>query len=392
MFSDLLVIELASVLAGPSVGMFFAELGAEVIKIEHPRTGGDVTRSWKLPSEDINNDIPAYFSTVNWGKSSLALDVSTEEGKSILYALLKKADLVIVSFKSGDAEKLKLDYKTLKELNPKLIYAAINAYGDNNPKTGYDAVLQAESGFMAMNGTPGSGPLKMPVALIDVIAAHHLKEGILLAYIKRLKTNEGSEVKVSLFEAALLSLANQASNYLIAGYLPELSGSLHPNIAPYGETFLTKDQRHIILAIGNDRQFESLCQVLHLPMEAKFANNTLRINHRQELYYILSAVFKECNSDILMQDFDKHKIPAGLVASIEEALNKPEAAKLILEHLGKKGVSQLSSGLRFQDKIGLPPHLGQNTKSILQEHLNITSSQLKDLEYKHIILSKNIDG
>src|ERR1035437_2769189 len=179
-FKDLKVVELAGVLAGPSVGLFFAELGAEVIKIENKKTGGDVTRSWKLPEEDKNSDVSAYFLSVNFLKKHLFLDLNAESDYKKCIAQIKNADIVIVNYKKGDDKKLKLDYATLKKINSKLIYASINGFSDTDERVAYDLILQAESGFMSVNGTPESGPLKMPVALIDIIAAHHLKEAILL--------------------------------------------------------------------------------------------------------------------------------------------------------------------------------------------------------------------
>src|SRR5690606_25461480 len=204
----------ANVLAGPSVGQFFAELGARVIKIENAATNGDVTRSWKLSSEDPLSDTPAYFCAANWGKSSLPLNLNQVTDLQQLYELVKQADVVIASYKPGDAEKLQVDYNTLKELNPKLIYGHITGYGPADSRAGYDAVIQAESGFMYLNGEKDGPPVKMPVALMDILAAHQLKEGILVAMLKRTKTGLGQLVQVSLIQSAVSALANQATNYL----------------------------------------------------------------------------------------------------------------------------------------------------------------------------------
>jgi len=181
MFQDLKVLELASVLAGPSVGQFFAELGAEVIKVENSKTGGDVTRTWKSANEQTD-DRSAYFCSVNWGKKSIALDLTSNEGKAIIQKLAAKSDIIIASYKPGDAEKLGVEYAQLIAGNPKLIYGQITGYGSDNDRVGYDAVLQAESGFMDLNGEKNGSPTKMPVALIDVLAGHQLKEGLLLDY------------------------------------------------------------------------------------------------------------------------------------------------------------------------------------------------------------------
>jgi crotonobetainyl-CoA:carnitine CoA-transferase CaiB-like acyl-CoA transferase len=208
---DLKVLELASVLAGPGVGQFFAELGAKVIKVENARTGGDVTRSWRVSGENTD-DRSTYFCSVNWGKQSIAVDLAAAEGKDIVCRLALRCDIVIASYKPGDAEKLGVDYKTLSREHPDLIYGQISGYGNSDTRVGYDAIIQAESGFMFLNGEPGGRSLKMPVALVDILAGHHLKEGLLLALMKKYQTGMGSLVEVSLLDAALASLANQATN------------------------------------------------------------------------------------------------------------------------------------------------------------------------------------
>ena len=218
-FSQLKVLELASVLAGPSVGQFFAELGAEVIKVENVRTKGDVTRSWKTAGENTD-DRSAYFCSVNWGKKSIAIDLTHPEGRKIIHQLIPKIDVVIASFKPGDAVKLGVDHEVLAAINPQLIYGQITGYGSKNQRVGYDAVIQAEAGFMFMNGEPGRPSLKMPVALIDILAAHHLKEALLLSLLKRERTGRGGFVEVSLIQAAVSSLVNQATNWLVAGKMP----------------------------------------------------------------------------------------------------------------------------------------------------------------------------
>ena len=244
-FKHLKVVELASVLAGPSAGLFFAELGAKVVKIENKKNGGDVTRSWKLPGEDRNKKDSAYFHSVNVNKKHLFLDLGNAKDHSRCIKEIANTDIVITNYKKGDDVKLKLSYKEIQKINPGIIYASINGFGENSSRTAYDLILQAESGFMSMNGEAGSEPLKMPVALIDVLAAHQLKEAILIALLKKQKSGKGSKISVSLFDSAVASLVNQATNWLVAGYLPKASGSLHPNIAPYGEIFKTKD-KHLI--------------------------------------------------------------------------------------------------------------------------------------------------
>jgi len=371
-FKNLRVIELANVLAGPSVGQFFAELGAEVIKIENPKTKGDVTRSWKLKSEDSESSISAYFSAANSGKKSIGLDISKEEDLSILYKLIAKSDIVIASYKAGDAEKLKVDYESLKSINPQIIYGQITGYGDEDERVGYDAIIQAESGFMSMNGEPGGNSLKMPVALVDVLAAHHLKEAILLAYINLLKNNEGSKVSVSLFESAIASLANQATNYLIGGHNPQKMGAEHPNIAPYGTVLKTIDNKEILLAVGTNSQFHKLCEVLEMPEiseDYRFKTNTLRVENRKTLNQILLGKARLFPSDILIQNLKVAKIPAGKLQSIEEALQGKDAENMILRSAEMSfGLRNFAGSLSFMGNsshLSPPPEFDQNRDEIL---------------------------
>jgi crotonobetainyl-CoA:carnitine CoA-transferase CaiB-like acyl-CoA transferase len=333
-FKDLRIIELANVLAGPAVGLFFAELGAKVIKIENKRSGGDVTRSWKIPSENSSSSISAYFASVNWNKESIFVDLMIAEEKQKVYELIKHADIVISNYKYGDDVKLEMHYEHLKNLNPQLIYAHISGFGNDTPRTAYDLILQAETGFMHMNGTPSGTPLKMPVALIDILAGHQLKEGILIALIKRMKTSKGCYVTVSLEHAAVASLANQASNWLMAGYDHQPSGSLHPNIAPYGEIFETSDSKKIVLAIGNDKQFKNLCKVLdceNIALDVQFSNNTQRVIHRQLLFNNLERIIKQQDSVTLLPRLIKYDVPAGIIKSVKEVFENNALQSLVLE-------------------------------------------------------------
>jgi len=328
-FSDLKVIELAGVLAGPSAGLFFAELGAKVIKIENPKTGGDVTRSWKLQSENKEDKTSAYYWSINAGKDILFLDLSSDKDLQSFYDLIKTTDVLITNYKLGDDVKLKVDYTTLKAINPTLIYASINGFGKDNPRTAYDLILQAESGFMFMNGEKNAAPLKMPVALIDILAGHQLKEAILIALLNKYKTNKGSHLTVSLFDTAVASLANQATNWLIAHHLPAAQGSLHPNIAPYGEIFTTKEHHQITFAIGSDKQFKQLCDILNIEITSSYQSNQLRITNRQTLFEVLNKRIQTFNFDILFNECLKHDVPIGKIRNLKEVFELPEAKSLI---------------------------------------------------------------
>lgn len=328
------VIELASVLAGPDVGMFFAEMGADVIKIENFLTGGDVTRNWKSANEDKETNVSAYFSSVNWNKTYLTYNLKDTNDKQKVYDLITNADIVIVNFKPGDDLKLGMDYLTLQSYNPNLIYGEINGYGSKSKRSAYDVVLQAETGFMSMNGNSYSGPLKMPIALIDVLAAHQLKEGLLLALLKREKTGKGSLVEVSLYDTALSSLKNQATNWLMNNFIPQAIGSLHPNIAPYGETFSTKDNRLLVLAIGNNKHFKKLLQLIGAELlinDERYLNNQLRVINRKNLDNDLMPYFKSKTKDELMTVLLEENIPVGVINNLEEVFANEMAQKLILE-------------------------------------------------------------
>ncbi len=394
MFKDIKVIELASVLAGPSVGQFFAELGADVIKIENLKTHGDVTRSWKGNGEQTD-ERSAYFCSVNWGKRSLAVDLTKKEGREIIHKLVTEADIVIASYKPGDSEKLQMDYGTLSKLNPKLIYGQITGYGSDNPRVGYDAIIQAEAGFMHMNGEHGGASLKMPVALIDVLAGHHLKEGVLLAMLQRQQTGTGGFVEVSLIQAAISSLVNQATNWLIAGKLPQKKGSAHPNIAPYGDVFTTKDGQEVLLAVGSDRQFVDLCELLkmsEIASEPEFSTNQSRVENRKELNLILQEKVSRLIADTIIGDLNKVKIPAGRIQNLEQVFKMDEATELLIHSADRIGVKSYvgSTGFTFNQgntsHISPPPRLGEHTSEILLSSLQMSPQAIKNLSEKGIIL------
>ncbi len=332
-FKELKVIELASVLAGPSVGMFFAELGAEVIKIENKKTNGDVTRTWKLPDEPADN-VSAYFSSINWGKEYVFLDYSDEKDYQQLIELIRGADIVLCNFKQGANVKFGLDYDSLKKINPALIYAQLSGFKSTPKRVAFDVVLQAECGYMYMNGQPDSPPTKMPLALMDILAAHQLKEGILVALLKRQATGEGALVRTSLEESAVSSLANQATNWLMNGVIPQRMGSLHPNIAPYGDIFMTKDDKELVLAIGSDTQFAKFCsliRVTELATREEFSTNKARVKNRTLLQRELSLPIRNFELSYLVERCIDLGIPMGAIKNMKEVFENPVAQSMILE-------------------------------------------------------------
>ncbi|MCE7994397.1 MAG: CoA transferase [Roseivirga sp.] len=372
MFDKLRVVELASVLAGPSVGQFFAELGAEVIKIENPDTRGDVTRSWLFSGEKRSGSLSSYFSSVNWGKKSALLNLKNPEPYRVLHNLIKDADIVIASYKPGDAEKLQVDYDTLSQINPAIIYGHITGYGTNDHRVGYDAVIQAESGFMSINGERGGDGLKMPVALIDVLAGHQLKQGILVSLINRMISGKGSYVPVSLIDAAVSSLANQSANWLVGGVVPSRTGNEHPNIAPYGDVFKTIDNKEVILAVGNDRQFQSLNRVLGIKLDLSedFNSNSNRVLNRSSLNEKLSESIGVWNATDLVAKLGECGVPIGVVKKINEIFAQaPE--HWLLEDGGMTGVRTFMAAPDVSSTklpLSAPPELGANTLDIMERY------------------------
>lgn len=333
--ADLRVIDLSTVLAGPSVGTFLAELGATVLKIEHPNYP-DVTRSWKLGNEDKSSSVSAYFSSINYKKTYISLDLSKEEDLIEFKNRIPGTDILISNFKHGDAEKFGIEDPVLLDLNPRLIIGKINGYGSESDRVAYDLILQAESGFMSMNGTKESGPVKMPVAMVDVLAAHHLKEGILLALYQREKTGKGASISVSLYDAAVSSLVNQASNYLMAQHVPQRIGSLHPNIAPYGELFTTSDGAIITFAIGSNLHFEKLCEVLEvneLVEDPRFSDNQNRVQNRGILAEILAKKVELISSSNILSTLNERHVPAGKVNNLADVFSDEQAQSLIREEI-----------------------------------------------------------
>lgn len=330
MFEGLKVIELSSVLAGPLVGSFFAELGATVVKIENKSSSGDMTRQWKLTNEDSQSPISAYYCSANYGKQSIFLDLKNSIDHAQVIDHIKEADIVLVNFKSGTAERLGLDYETLHSNNEGLIYAELTGFGTADDRPAFDVVLQAESGFMYMNGEADGKPVKMPVALIDILAAHHLKEAILCALIRKSKSGKGDKICISLYESALASLANQATNWLMADTIPQRIGSQHPNIAPYGDMFKTSDDKWIVLAVGTDGQFQALAKIMKLNTSG-FETNQQRLGDRSKLNSLLSEQFCKHSASHWNQELKSNDIPFGQIKNMQEVFEDEKSQSMILE-------------------------------------------------------------
>lgn len=383
-WSKITVIELANVLAGPSVGQWLAELGATVIKVENPTTRGDVTRSWKLSNEDHASDTPAYFTSINWGKKSLGLNMKTSESRGILDRLFESADVVLASFIPGQTAVLGLDPRGICQRYPKLIWAAINGYGPDQPRAAYDAIVQAESGYTYMNGTPGHTS-KMPVALMDVLAAHHLKEGILLALLERQQTGKGGMISVSLLESGISSLVNQASNWLNAGHLPQPKGSDHPNIVPYGTQFSCRNDEKIVLAVGSDKQFRLLCEVLGQPVPIGFQTNPERVAARAKVISWVQQLLEDRDRTQILEELNRLKVPAGAVKNMKEVFASDQTTQLLISDGDSVAVrQQITNGIASRSDLTSPPSFHQHGVHLLHS-LGFTDDQIHEFELNGVI-------
>jgi len=286
-----LVLDLSRVLAGPWASQTLADLGARVIKVERPGRGDD-TRSWGPPYLGSgDNRESAYFLSANRGKESIAVDFKDPRGQSVLLQLARKADILIENYKVGGLKAYGLDYDSISQVNPAIVYCSISGFGQTGPyahKPGYDFIIQAMSGLMSVTGT--EKPTKVGVAVSDLIAGLYATVGILGAYTRARETGQGEFIDISLLDAQLATLANQASNYLVSGQSPGLSGNAHPNIVPY-QVFDTADDP-IVVAVGNDAQFVALCSAInsnHLSSDLRFMSNSARVANRQTLVALIAA-------------------------------------------------------------------------------------------------------
>ncbi|MEM0964344.1 MAG: CoA transferase, partial [Bacteroidota bacterium] len=339
------------------------EHGARVVKVEPP--AGDVTRRWHLATEDPDDDRPAYFCAVNWGKESAVLDLRQPDGRAALHQLAARADVVVSAFRPGAAEALGADAETLRAHNPRVIVAEVDGYGPDDPRAGYDAVIQAEAGFTFLNGHPDGPPTKMPVALVDVLAAHQLKEAVLVALLERQRTGRGAHIRVSLLGAAVSSLANQASNWLTAGVSPQRLGSAHPNIVPYGTPYPTASGP-VVLAVGTDRQFAALWDLLGLAPDARFTTNADRVRQREALEAVLHDALATWERDALLAALAERSVPAGAVRDLPAVFEQAEARRLVVrDGDGHAAVRTVATGERRP--LAPPPTLGAHTEAILGE-------------------------
>jgi crotonobetainyl-CoA:carnitine CoA-transferase CaiB-like acyl-CoA transferase len=354
------VVELARILAGPWAGQVLADLGAEVVKVESPE--GDDTRRWGPP---FVGDDAAYFHAANRGKRSVVADFATHEGRARVLDLVREADVVIENFKLGGLAKYGLDYDSLREINPSLIYCSITGFGQDGPyaaRAGYDFIVQGMSGIMDLTGDPQGAPQKIGVAYADILTGLYAVIAIQAALHQREKTGRGQHIDMALLDVMVGTLANQAMNYLVSRKNPKRLGNAHPNIAPY-EAFPVADG-WIIIAVGNDAQFLRLCDVLDVPYEKKWWTNAARVRDRVALSKVISAQTRDWEKQALLAALEEQGIPAGPINTVAEALADPQiAARGMVLDLGE-GLKGLRTPIRFSDAELAPgtrsPKLGES--------------------------------
>ncbi len=364
------VADFSRVLSGPTTTMLLADLGADVIKVERPQVGDD-TRAWGPP---FVGDESTYFLSVNRNKRSVALDLRDPDDVEAARELIRRADVLVENFRPGTMDKLQLGYEEARALNPRLVYCSISGFGSGPgaARPGYDFIVQAVGGLMSITGEPDGEPMKVGVALVDVLAGLHATIGILASLHERETTGAGRYVEVNLLSSLLSSLANQGSAFAATGVVPDRLGNVHPSIAPY-ELFEMQD-RPVAIACGTDRQFRALCEVLdsvQLIDDPRFRTNRGRVQHRASLREVLVPAFAGRRSDQLLPHLEKAGVPAGPVNDVAEAFRLAEDLGLgPVQYLdGLDGAPQVTSPLRFDGSTplveGRPPRLGQHTEEIL---------------------------
>ena len=386
------VVDLSRVLAGPSATQCLADLGAEVIKIERPETG-DETREWAPPQ--FADGTSAYFATVNRNKQSVTIDISTAAGQEIIKKMVADADVLVENYKVGGLKKYGLDYDSLKEANPRLVYASLTGFGQTGPdarKPGYDYIIQGQSGLMSITGPEDGLPYKVGVAVVDLFAGLNLVIGIQAALLARAQTGLGQHVDVALLDSAIAMLANVGMNHLATGKVPPRLGNGHPSIVPY-QVFATEGAQHLILACGNDKQFAAVCAVMGHDWIAdeRFTSNPQRVKNRAELVPLMQAVFMDKERDAWLDLFDAASVPCGPINNIAEAVAMPQvAAREMVVGLNKAETEMrvLGSPVKLSGTpvqyCSAPPDLGQDTVSVLTS-LGYTQEQIEQLQQQHIV-------
>ncbi|SET38097.1 Crotonobetainyl-CoA:carnitine CoA-transferase CaiB [Oceanobacillus limi] len=367
------ILDLSRVLAGPYCTMILGDLGAEVIKVEAPG-GSDDTRKWGPP---FQNDMSAYYLCANRNKKSITVDLKSVDGIDLIKELVKESDVLIHNFKTGTMDRFGLDYENLASINPSLVYCSITGFGETGPykeMPGYDFIIQAMSGFMSITGDSESGPQKVGIAITDILTGLYACIGIQGALLERNQSGKGQKLDISLYDSAVSALVNIGSNYLMSGTIPKALGNQHANIVPY-QTFQTADGE-MVIAVGNDKQFKTLCTILEKPKyseDDRFKTNPNRVANRDVLVPLLQEIFLTKPTSYWQEKCRENNIPCGPIQNVEEVTNDPQlqARDMFLEmnHPTAGIINMIGSPLKLsRTPVTLrhhPPDAGEHNQEIV---------------------------
>lgn len=398
--SHIRVLDLSRILAGPWATQSLADLGADVIKVERPGVGDD-TRRWGPPYLESDPSRSAYFCSVNRNKRSLALDLANPEGASLLRRIAVESQVVVENFKKGTLARYGLDYESLAAENPALVYCSITGFGQDGPeasRAGYDFMIQGMAGLMSITGEPDGMPMKVGVALSDVLTGLNAAVAILAAVNHAERTGEGQFIDMSLFDVTVASLANQAANFLFTDSPPNRLGNAHPNIVPY-QVFEASDG-HLILAVGNDAQFQRFCAlagITELAEDSRFATNDGRVRHRDDLVPRVADAMRERTVSNWLEALGREGIPAGPINDLAQVFAEPQALHrdLVVGIQDGAGppVPTVRSPLRLSRTPPLlrsaPPRVGQHTREILRDVLAMDDEAIEALHDDRIVSAGN---
>ncbi len=387
------VLDLSRVLAGPFCTMILGDLGAEVIKVERPGEGDD-TRRWGPPFAFGES---AYYLCANRNKKSITVDLKTGEGRALVRRLAETCDVLIENFRVGAMAKIGLDYERMREIHPGIVYCSISGFGQTGPLKdlpGYDFILQAMGGLMSFTGERDGEPMKVGVAIVDLMAGLYAAIAILAAIRERERSGQGQFLDLALLDAAVAMLANVGSGFLVSGENPERHGNAHPNIVPY-QVFRTRDG-YIAVGVGNDKQWKRLCGIAERPdlaADPRFATNPERVRNRETLIPTLAAVFASEDSGFWIRELWREGIPAGPINEMDKVFGDPQTRsrgmKVEMDHPSIGTVSLIGSPLRFSRTpvryLLPPPLLGEHTVPVLKQMLGLTDREIERLSREGVI-------
>ena len=388
------VLDLSRVFAGPLCGQVLADFGADVIKVEHPGRGDD-TRDWGMR---IGKTETTYYNSMNRNKRSITVDLQTPEGVKIIHDLLPQCDVVVQNFKTGGADKLGLGYEQLKAIKPDLIYCSVAGYDSSGPEAkrpGYDLVIQGESGLMALNGEANTPPLKFGVAVVDLMTGMYAAQAVLAALFQRTRTGKGRHIEMALYDCGLMITGYYGLDAMLLGHDPQRYGNAHPSIVPYG--MYDAADGPLIIAVGNNAQFDKFCrQVIERPdivEDPRFATNVERAKNRLVLGPMLKELIAGFARDVLLQRMTAAGIPCGKVAGLHEALTSERTRRggLLQElpHPVAGSTHVFAPPYRLDGQRlpirNAPPTLGEGTREVLQQLLQLSEPELQALRDKGVL-------